>query len=352
MEEFLKEEITNFEVYEGCEHEERAEKMNKRQRQWCGTWNNPKMTDEEFNSYLANLETLGILQYAVFQREKGEETGTEHFQFYVEFKNSQYFKKLKEQYLPKGCHFAPMISSPERCRAYCTKVDTRVSGPYEIGEFVSQGKRTDLAKAIQLADEGVAFDIIEKMYPTQSLMYGRQLLERISRFAERINSEIAKSWRDLTITYIYGDSGTGKTRYVMEKHGYENVYRVTSYDRGAFDGYKGQKVICFEEFRSGFTITDMLNFLDGYPVDLPARYGNKPALYTEVYIISNESLAGQYKNLQQDNPKSYQAFLRRIHNVYRFDKLGMHIEKTKEKVEQMELSEIPLEASKDMPFED
>ena len=34
-------------------------------------------------------------------------------------------------------------------------------------------------------------------------------------------------------------------------------------------------------------IGDMLNYLDGYPISLPARYANRVACYEEVYITAN-----------------------------------------------------------------
>jgi len=34
----------------------------------------------------------------------------------------------------------------------------------------------------------------------------------------------------------------------MEHFGYENVFRVTNYGNGAFDGYHGQNILLFEEF--------------------------------------------------------------------------------------------------------
>ena len=42
---------------------------------------------------------------------------------------------------------------------------------------------------------------------------------------------------------------------------------------------------------------------------------NKFACYETVYIISNWSLEDQYKEVQKDNPESWKAFLRRIHEV-------------------------------------
>lgn len=35
-----------------------------------------------------------------------------------------------------------------------------------------------------------------------------------------LESRYRDTWRDLTVTYIFGESGTGKTRSVMEKEGY------------------------------------------------------------------------------------------------------------------------------------
>lgn len=114
---------------------------------------------------------------------------------------------------------------------------------------------------------------------------------------------------------MWGAPGVGKTRSVMDKYGYENVYRVTNYDH-PFDEYRGQDVMMFEEFRSGFKIGDLLNYLDIYPLSLPSRYNNKVACYTKVYILSNIPLEQQYSEIQREQPATWAALLRRIHHVY------------------------------------
>ena len=76
----------------------------------------------------------------------------------------------------------------------------------------------------------------------------------------------------------------------------------------------------FEEFRSNLLVGDMLNYLDGYPVELPCRYANKVACYTNVYIISNIPLEQQYPNVQTDSPETWAAFRRRIHHVQHMTK--------------------------------
>lgn len=59
----------------------------------------------------------------------------------------------------------------------------------------------------------------------------------------------------------------------------------------------------------------MLNYLDGYPIMLPYRYADKQACYTKVYLISNISPESQYRNIQWNEPATWQAFTRRIHRV-------------------------------------
>jgi len=157
-------------------------------------------------------------------------------------------------------------------------------------------------------------------------------------------------FRELTVSYIFGQTDKGKTRHVMEKYGYRNVFRVTKYDRTAFDGYVGQDVIVFEEFRSSFKVEEMLNYLDGYPLQLPSRYNDKEAAYTKVYIITNWKLSEQYRNVQSEHPTTWAAFNRRIHNVYDFDKNKEFNLKTVQQDPEQGMLPLTEEELAEMPF--
>ncbi len=140
-------------------------------------------------------------------------------------------------------------------------------------------------------------------------------LDKIERARQAYRFSIYSDvWRTMDVTYIWGTTGSGKTRYVVDKYGYSNVYRVTDYLH-PFDSYKGQDVILFEEFRSSLKMDDMLKFLDGHPVEIPARYMNRVACYTKVYFCTNIDLRDQYRHIQEDEPETWRAFLRRIHTV-------------------------------------
>lgn len=344
-------EIAEFEVYEHDQDEINAEKQNKRVRCWVGTWNNPKMTDDEFFQHLNTLYIEDYLQYAVFQREKGEETGTIHFQFFVDFKNARYFKWVKEK-LPYGCHFKPMRSTKTHCRDYCSKTDTRVSEKYyEIGEFIEERQRTDLTKIMAMLKEKVPFEKVQEIYPNQCIMYKRQL----SEYAQNIiNNESKTKFRDVKVTYIYGSPGTGKTSYMFKELGIENTFLVDMYDKSMFTQYNNEKNVVFDEFTGKVDITYFNKLLDRYPVQLRGLNVVKYASYDTVYIISNLPLSKQYKKEQEENPVVFKALLRRIGRILRFDDNGnIHIEKDeyiKGIQEVMEVADNNLPFKEDLDF--
>lgn len=124
---------------------------------------------------------------------------------------------------------------------------------------------------------------------------------------------------DLEVTYVSGVTGSGKTRDIFDAFGDENVYRVTDYQH-PFDGYNHfQPVIVFDEFRSSLPLKDMLHYLDIYPIELPARYANRYAGFNKVFLVSNWPLEQQYKEHQDKDRESWDAFLRRIHKVNIYD---------------------------------
>lgn len=324
---FLEKEKNEFEIVENHELELQAEKLNSRVRCWVGTWNNPKMTDDQFCDWLKKLEERELLQYAIFQREKGEEKGTIHFQFFVNFKNKQYFSKIKKEYLPYGCHFAPMRSDSNRCRQYCSKVDTRVSGPYEIGEYEQEGQRTDLLRAIKMIDEGLPFSTVSQIFPTQSVMYEAKLK---NREMERISDKFKNNCRNVEITFIYGPPRTGKTTYVNSQanFNFNDIFVVENYGEYMFTGYQKQNIVVFDEFAGQVPITRMNKLLEPFPMRLNVKGGVAQACYSKVYIISNYSLDELYETAKVDQYASYKAFCERINKIIRFDTTGeQHIER-------------------------
>ena len=285
---------------------------NSRAFNWCCTWNNPDMTEDEFFEFLKSLENIS---YFTFQLEQAK-TETPHFQMYLEFDKSKYFLQLKDL-LPRGTHIEQRQRTREKARNYCQKEDSRIGTKfYEWGDFGNQGKRTDIHDIIDCVKDGWTDAQIMETYPIAYFHHHKKIdhIREITRYG--LFSEIE---RFITVNYITGETGVGKTRFITEKHGYKNVHIIDNY-KNPFDRYKGQDVIVFEEFHGqNILVTELLRWLDIYPVGLPCRYMDKQACYSTVYITSNESLDKLYPNVKVEKPKTWNALMRRIHNVYNFD---------------------------------
>ena len=283
------------------------------------TINNP--TDHGFthDRIRANLSESPGLLYWCMSDEVGEQ-GTPHTHVYVVFKNSVMFETLHKRFY--GAHIEQANGSHQENRDYVRKEgkwledakhETNLADTFEEwGELPPDRSHQEnqSERIMQMVRDGKSnAEILEEIPTAFSKLHfiepARQTL---------LQDKYKDTWRSLNVTYLWGDTGAGKTRSVMETYGYSKVYQVTNYDH-PFDGYKGQDVIIFEEFRSSLRIDDMLKYLDGYPLMLPCRYADKVACYTKVFIISNISLEQQYPNVQVDNPETWAAFRRRIHDV-------------------------------------
>lgn len=200
------------------------------------------------------------------------------------------------------------------------KSETRVEGTYEEWGTVpkQKGNIPEMEELLQLIKDG--YSNMEILNLNNDYILNLEKLDRI-RTTYLVDKYKNERRLNLKVIYISGATGTGKTRGVLDAHGDANVYRISDYMH-PFDHYSCEEVIAFDEFRSSLRISDMLNYCDIYPIQLPSRYSNKFACYRTVYIISNWNLENQYSEVQKDSPESWKAFLRRIHEVRIYTKDG------------------------------
>lgn len=246
------------------------------------------------------------LDYWCMCDEIGEE-GTPHTHIYIIFKNAVMFDTLHKRFY--GAHIEMAQGSNQENRDYIRKegkwLDNKKQETNQPETFEESGElppdrsasNTDNAAIYEMLKDGASdFEILE------AIPNALNKLEKFDRARQAILEERYKNqFRALHITYLWGKTRSGKTRSVMDKYGYGNVYRITDY-KNPFDGYRGQDVIVFEEFRSSLPIQDMLKYLDGYPLALPCCYYNKQACYTQIYIITNIPFEKQYPQIQRDSP--------------------------------------------------
>lgn len=286
------------------------------------TINNPAthgLTQDEIKRIIFSAKSEPV--YMCMSDEIGE-NGTYHTHIYLVYNNAIRFSTLTKMFDGKA-HIEHCNGTSEENRNYVFKIGSWIGTAkgetnlrnthFEFGTLPveQQGKRNDMENMINEVKAGATNNDILTKYP----QYGFRLNE-VDKIRTTVKAaEFEDTFRQLDVTYIYGGAGVGKTRSVMDMYGYRNVYRVTDYQH-PFDSYSGQDVIIFEEFRSSLKVEEMLNYLDGYPVDLPARYANKVACFTKVYIITNIPLEEQYTNIQDNQPETWNALLRRIHHYF------------------------------------
>lgn len=298
--------------------------------------------------FIESLSKLAHVRYICGGVEAGDNTERLHFQGYVEFTKSQRWtnvgkmldsrftilkhnpkrKKLRKGYseAKKGKpHSLTYISrkkgSREQAKDYALKQNeyadessTQVLQPIQFGKWVENGQRLDLEDlATQIIHNESDYQIFSKdpvafMRHIKMIRETRQMLH---------HQKFSNIYRHVEVCYISGESRCGKTSLITKHFGYENIHRITD-SKNPWDGYHDQDVVIFEEFRETFSLENMLSWLEGHPVELPARYFNRIASYTKVFIISNWKWDKQYENLRYNNIEDYEALVKRVHHHLEF----------------------------------
>lgn len=245
------------------------------------------------------------------QMERGE-SGYLHWQLLVvhdePIRFSTLHRKMPTAHLEQARDLA-------KCIAYVQKSDTRVEDERPLMKGVidrgpGQGHRSDLdgLRARILDGAETVDDLI--MSDSSAWRHGRMTADLV---AARDRARLGSGTRNVQVRVIFGDTGTGKTRAAIEGlRRLGSVCRVTHWGPGAFDGYDGQNSIIFDEFAGQPPISELLTWLDVYPVDLPARYRSRPAGYERVVLCTNTPPWSWYPWA----PKAQRAALaRRLHLV-------------------------------------
>ena len=287
-------------------------------------------------------------------------TGRKHNQGYIQLFKQGRWSSIQKMFKSK-CHFEVMIGSIMDNEAYCSKENVYT----KLGCFVSRGYRTDLHNIKDDIKNGASmYDIMEN-YTGDFVRYHsginkmKELIDNnkskswrdvettilvgvagsgktryvydnhgynnvfkidssgdfvryhsgINKMKELIDNNKSKSWRDVETTILVGVAGSGKTRYVYDNHGYNNVFKIDSSgdDRFMFNGYDGEDVLLIDDFKGWIKYTYMLNILDGYPLPLNVKNGRTFARWSKVYITSNNMPSMWYSKIKEN-------FKRRIDN--------------------------------------
>lgn len=305
---------------------------NSQSRKWALTINNPLESGLDHKAII-DILMLFFPDYFCGSDEIAT-TGTYHTHLFIYSQSPVRFTTLKKRF--PTSHIEKALGSASQNRDYILKggkwaegdkAETSVEGSFfEYGVLPQEGKEQGSKMAVlidNIKDGKRTAQIVEDL-PSLGFRVRDIDVLRQTLLSERYSIEN----RNLEVIYIYGMTGAGKTRGIYERHSPRDICRITDYGKNGvrFDSYNGQEVLVFEEFSSQIPIEDMLNYLDLYPLNLPARYNDRVACYLVVYFTSNIPLLAQYKDVQIYRPETWRAFLRRIRKVIEYKPDGTTVE--------------------------
>lgn len=246
------------------------------------------------------------VQYCVWQKEKAS-SGLIHLQGYVVFTQKKRLQWLKG-HCDKAAHWESRKGTHEQAKAYSTKEDTRVDGPWESGEEPGpseQGKRNDLLTLKRKLDAGategeVASD--QETFPIWAKYW-----KCIPRYRTLTGKQ--RDWPVFT-QVIWGRPGIGKTWKARDLAGPTAFWLSRPAGQTVWwDGYIGQDTIVIDEFYGWIPLDMMCRLLDRYPLNVETKGGSTPMQVKKVIITSNVAPAEWYKNLP---PSRTNALFRRL----------------------------------------
>lgn len=265
-------------------------------------------------------------------------TGTYHTHIFLLAPSPIRFSTIKNRF--PTAHIEKAYGSAKANRAYILKeghwadtdkAETSVSGTFEEWGDLPAEKEEEAPEMFKLIqDLRAGKSVMEIIEDNPKLAFRIREIETLRQAI--LEEKYSAENRALEVTYLYGASGTGKTRGIFEKHDRKSICRITDYggrNGVRFDAYHCQDVLVLEEFHSQIPISAMLNYLDIYPLTLPARYTDRIACYTKVYITSNIPLEEQYRDIQRYQMETWRAFLRRVQNVIEYLRDGSTVQHKK-----------------------
>lgn len=260
-------------------------------RNWIVTGFIPELFLSFRNTGAAGVDNLG---YLIYQVEQCPTTNNLHCQAYFEFDRTVRFSHIKKIIGDPNLHCEVRRGTQEEAIKYCSKVETRVEGPWEIGvPSKGQGNRKDL-EVLRLA---LASD--QSMEEVADANFANFLRYPKSFYAYRTLKRPDRSFR--TELYIhYGLSGTGKSHDAYHPGAY--YLRKGNGDAVWFDGYEGQEIVVIDDFYGWIPWSLLLNLADCYPLTVDTKGGHVKFTSKRIYITSNAHPSTWYPRMHDKTP--------------------------------------------------
>lgn len=217
-------------------------------------------------------------------------SGKYHFQGYIRFLNAKDFKGAKRFFGMDKIHIEEAKGNDQHNYDYCLatgKYDSKeghVSRIIEKGEPSTQGKRTDIECAIDIIKETCKMSEVLDAVPNYQACRHAELYLKYKEAPRKVEP--------IKVVWIWGSSGTGKTKQVYDEH--PDVYRPTTFKW--WEGYDGHDTILIDDFRRDYCkFHELLKLLDIYPFRVETKGGARQVQFKTIYITSPYSPTDTYE---------------------------------------------------------
>jgi len=246
--------------------------MSKQARNYCFTIN---FADGEVTSLLSE-EFPEWFAFCVWQLEIGHENNVMHYQGYLECSGK---KSMAQVHSVPGFERAALDvrrGSQAQAVSYCTKVDTRIDGPWFHGEQKEQGKRSDLVHVKRAIDNGASDVVLWDDHFASMTRYHK---------AFSTYKRVKAPKRDWITQFlcIIGPSGCGKTRLAREF--FPGAYWKAPLQW--WDDYDGEEYVIMDEFQGQYPFRELLRILDSSPLSLGSKGSHVNFVAKWVVFTSN-----------------------------------------------------------------
>lgn len=231
-------------------------------KRWCFTLNNYDADDE------ASIQDWTV-NYLVYGREVGD-SGTPHLQGFATFKKATRLSGVRK--LHDKAHWEPAKGNSIQASDYCKK-----DGDYfEKGQVPSQGKRTDLEKAVDTLKQHGVQGVAEE-HPTLFLRYSRGFRDLALALEKPYTHTQTRG------IWIWGPPGSGKSHAAR---GFSDNLYLKAQNKW-FDGYAGERVILLDDLDTDVLGHYLKIWSDKYACTGETKGGTIHLRHTMFIVTSN-----------------------------------------------------------------
>lgn len=276
-----------------------------------------ELSEERINAWVTSAPGLfadtprAQYKYLCYQIEAGDDEGRPHAQGMVLLQNSKTFAATVALLGGRGIHIEPMRGTADEARAYCMKLEGRLAGPFETGDYEearpARGRRSDIHAVAQAVKDGETLRKIAQDFPAQVIRYHKGIFQLRAWLAAPDTSfhEDRKVW------YLHGKSGVGKTRLALKLSENRKMSRLS--DGTWFSDIDAPEVILLDDLAPAQVplhwLLAMLDKQPGMTLSVKHLSAIPMTAVTAIIITSNFKPEELYPNASSERKA---ALLRRI----------------------------------------